>query len=370
MRLLLLVVVFTLLGVCFAAKTPWHGLKEYDFEKYLAEFKKEYYGAEYTQRKTIFDSNLARIRAHNADPFSSYKMGVNHLTDLSPEEFRKLLGYKRIPHTPKYLSEHVPKSNGKIANAAPGSVDWRDKGIISDVKDQGECGSCWTFGTAETIESYYAMATGELHVFSEQQILDCTPNPNDCGGTGGCGGGITDIAYEKIIEIGGLASEWTYPYTSYFAQAFKCKNLTSYYYTAKLKSYVKLPANQYKPILDALTNTGPLAINVDASDWQNYETGVFTGCNKNNSDIDHVVQLVGYGTDSKYGDYWLIRNSWSPAWGDDGYIRIERSSDGSPCVPDTKPQDGTGCNGGPSVVTVCGACGILYDASYPVIAAH
>jgi len=106
---------------------------------------------------------------------------------------------------------------------------------------------------------------------------------------------------------------------------------------------------------------------VDASAWGEYETGVFDGCNATNPDIDHVVQLVGYGTDDVYGDYWLVRNSWSPKWGELGYIRIARSSNVT-CGVDLRPQDGTGCNGGPSTVSVCGECAILYDVSYPVIA--
>jgi len=107
---------------------------------------------------------------------------------------------------------------------------------------------------------------------------------------------------------------------------------------------------------------------VDASAWSAYESGVFGGCNMNDPDIDHVVQLVGYGEDPQLGTYWLIKNSWTPAWGENGYIRIKRAVDKSPCGTDTNPQDGTGCDGGPASVLVCGECGILYDVSYPNIA--
>jgi len=365
-RAIVLLALLVPLTLALKAPTKWHQLADgYDFPRYVSEFSKAYSTNEYELRKSIFDANLATILSHNANPFSTWKMGVSHLTDRTDEEFRRLLGYKWQPHTTKYQSAYVAKASDV---PPPVFVDWRQKGIISDVKDQGDCGSCWTFGTAETVESYYALATGQLHVLSEQQILDCTPNPNDCGGTGGCGGGITDIAYAMIIQQGGLASEWTYPYTSYFGSAFSCHfqaNTTKP--IAAVKSYVKLPSNQYAPVIAALSTVGPLAINVDASAWHLYESGVFTGCNTTDSDIDHVVQLVGYGTDTKYGDYWLIRNSWTPAWGEDGYIRIARTSSAQ-CTPDTIPGDGTGCNGGPTQVTVCGACGILYDTSYPVIA--
>lgn len=356
---------FVLLFSFSLSKTTWQDLKGYDFAQYTTEYNKVYPNEnEYKERRIIFEHNLATILAHNSDTSSTWKMGANHLTDRTNAEFRKLLGYRRQEITSSnYQSPYVPKDVS--LSSAPPSVDWREKGVISDVKDQGQCGSCWAFGTAETVESYYALKTGQLHVLSEQQILDCTPNPDDCGGTGGCGGGIADIAYEKIIALGGLASEWTYPYVSYFGSDFDChfKGIPP---VAKLKGYTKLPSNHYASVIDAL-GSGPLVVNVDASDWHSFETGVFTGCNQNNSDINHVVELVGYGTDPKNGDYWLVRNSWTPSWGEGGYIRLARSSTVQ-CADDTSPGDGTGCNGGPSVVSVCGACGILYDASFPVIA--
>jgi len=129
---------------------------------------------------------------------------------------------------------------------------------------------------------------------------------------------------------------------------------------------VKLPSNKYNPIIAALATVGPLAINVDASAWSNYESGVFNGCNQTSPDINHVVQLVGYGTTKEDGDFWIVRNSWNPTFGEEGYIRLPRSTNGY-CGIDTSPQDGTGCNGGPSSVEVCGPCGLWYDVSYPVV---
>jgi len=306
-------VLLCLLAVASCKKTLWSELYQYTFENYVKEFSKHYAPHEEEFRRTIFEANLEIIRAHNQNSYSSYKLGVNHLTDLTEEEFRQMLGYKRSADLKlTHMSEYIPTKNVN----APIYVDWREKGIITPVKDQGRCGSCWTFGAAEVVESYYALATGELSTLSEQQILDCVPNPDQCGGSGGCGGGTPELAYEKLIEIGGLASEWTYPYTSYFGSNFSCHyqaNITKP--VAVLTSYVKLPPNEYDPVLAALQN-GPLAINIDASAWRFYESGVFTGCNTTDSDIDHVVQLVGYGTDPRQGDYWLIRNSWTPSCGE------------------------------------------------------
>jgi len=345
-------------------KTTWDMLDHYNFDKYITEYKKVYTPEEYKMREMVFNENLQEAIKHNSEAFHTYKKGVNHLSDRTTKEFEKLLGYKKTG------ASSSSSRNFKRANAAasvedlPSTVDWRNKGVVTPVKDQGQCGSCWSFGTAETVESHYALQGFPLTVLSEQQILDCTPNTNDCGGQGGCEGGTPEIAYEKIIELGGLSTEWQYPYVSYWGTDKTCYfNASVTKPVAVVKNYTVLPSNDYLSVITALANVGPLAINVDAMAWQGYEVGVFSGCNANTTDIDHVVQLVGYGTDSLHGDYWLVRNSWTPLWGEGGYIRLARSP--TLCGIDNNPQDGTGCNGGPDQVQVCGPCGLLYDVSYP-----
>jgi len=255
----------------------------------------------------------------------------------------------------------------------PDSFDWRTKNIVSAVKDQGECGSCWTFASTESIESAYALKNGAglITDLSEQQVLDCTPNPDQCGGTGGCQGGTAELVYANMMKMGGITTEWYYPYISYYGSNYQChynSSVTIPY--AQLSNYTKLPSNQYDPLINALVQNGPIAITVMASTWSDYESGVYAGCPKTNIDLDHAVLLVGYGTDSSSGvDYWLIRNSWSPKWGEDGYIKLRRDSGTNiSCGIDYNPQDGTGCKNGPPQVTACGMCGILYDSSFPIIA--
>jgi len=318
-----------------------------------------------TERK-FSRKKLNSIRLHNSDSSKTWKQGVNHLSDRTEEEFSRLLGLRKdILY--KYKAE-TPETAFPTYNVAqlPPSVDWRTKGIISAIKDQGECGSCWSFGTAQTVEAYWALSTGQLTDLSEQQVLDCTPNPNDCGGTGGCGGGTTELAYAHLMKMGGLATEWTYSYSSYFGQNFNCHASVTPF--AVLKNFTGLPTNQYAPIMQAIANVGPTAVAVDASAWGSYESGVFNGCNQTNPDIDHSVQLVGYGSDPKLGDYWLVKNSWSPMWGENGYVRLLRQTTNQVCGVDITPSDGEGCNGGPSKVQVCGTCGILYDANYVIVA--
>lgn len=368
--------IFCILAVCLAAhvaeaRPKWHQLKGYTFEQYVKDFHRTYTGAELALRRTLFEGRLQDIMAHNTNPSFTWKQGVNHLSDRTEAELKSLRGYnKGVGYSMRQMrpaamsGEHQPTVH---PSQLPTDVDWRKSNIVSPVKNQGECGSCWTFASAEAVESHAAKKTGELAVLSEQQILDCTPNPKHCGGTGGCQGGTAELAFGRINEIGGLSSEWTYSYKSFHGQNFQCQfNTTMTPPQVKVASYKRIPTNQYAPLMEAVATQGPIAISVDASAWSHYETGVFNGCNQTNPDIDHAVLLVGYGTDTQLGDYWLVRNSWSPTWGEEGYIRVYRSSV-QRCGEDITPLDGTGCSGGPSKVTVCGTCGILFDNCYPII---
>jgi len=358
-----------LLILAFASATKWHQLETYRFEDYVAEYNLAYAPNEVRMRQSLFEARLREIRQHNSDPTQTWKAGVNQFTDRTEGELKAMLGGRRVAdhmrRTPveakKYDPEYI-KAAGNIP------IDWRTQGVITPVKDQGRCGSCWSFAAAETLESYHAIATGSLAILSQQQILDCTPNPKHCGGTGGCGGATAELAYGQIAVNGGLASEWTYPYMSYFGDAGMC-NSTRMKAVASISTYVNLPINEYAPVVAHLLEDGPLAVSVDASVWFKYETGVFNSCNQTNPDLDHAVQLVGMGVDPQSGKYWLVRNSWTTAWGENGYIRLYRSED-TVCGIDLTPGDGDGCDNGPATETVCGTCGILYDALYPVIKGH
>ncbi|EGD74032.1 hypothetical protein PTSG_05727 [Salpingoeca rosetta] len=356
-----------LVATTVSAKTLWHQLDGYSFEHFKAEYGKRYLSSEeHDFRRQVFERTLASVKAHNSDPTKTWKQGINHMSDWTDGEFKRLLGYdKGIGY-----SLHRPTPPGFKANVdvngLPDSVDWRTKHVVTAVKDQGQCGSCWSFGSAETLESHVAVQTGTLEVLSEQNILDCTPNPEECGGTGGCQGGTAEIAYEHMAKHGGLQTEWTYPYLSWYGDNYKC-HFKEKMSVVNVTGYVKLPSNQYEPLMDAIANKGPISISVEAVAWKNYESGIFDGCNQTNPDIDHAVQLVGYGDDNSQG-YWLVRNSWTPHWGESGYIRIRRTAnEGGRCGMDITPQDGSGCKGGPDKVKVCGTCGILFDNVYPTI---
>ena len=349
------------LGGAAAAAPTWEGLASYTFEDYRKDFGKAYATeAEEAERRAIFEARLSSIRAHNAAGLNSYKKGVNRLTDRRDDERAALNGRDKVLAAAK--GRDGPAYVSEDSDALPETFDWRGKGILTAIKDQGMCGSCWAFASTETIESHAALDSGKLVELSPQHLVSCAANVYDCGGTGGCGGSIAELAFE-YVQTHGMATEWTYPYTAGLDGATgACRYNASSPIpkAATLDGYVRVPSNDETQVLTALVKEGPLAVNVDATGWHDYESGVFDGCatGGENVDIDHVVQLVGYGK-----DYLLVRNSWDTTWGEDGFIRLARTTK---CGVDSTPLDGTGCAGGNATQHVCGACGVLFDASYPL----
>ena len=232
--------------------------------------------------------------------------------------------------------------------------------MVTPVKNQEACGSCWAFSATETVESALAMAGGPLLTLAPQQLVDCAPNPQQCGGTGGCQGSTQPLAFNYTV-VAGMDSEAAYPYKGRDGTCSAASKSPA----VGITGLVELPTNDYDALMQAVATVGPIAISVDASAWSFYGGGVYSG--KCGTTIDHAVQLVGYGTDSQTNeDYWLVRNSWGTSWGEDGYMRIKRYGAGDePCGTDTAPDEGYGCKGGPSTLKVCGLCGILSASSYP-----
>jgi len=239
-------------------------------------------------------------------------------------------------------------------------------GVVSAVKDQGHCGSCWAFASTAVIESHFAIKTGKLFDLSPQQIAMCSPNPKHCGGTGGCAGATQEIAFE-YAKTTGIYEEFQYPYLSYNGTNQECYTPQFKPIIGKISDYVKLQANDYTALMNAIATIGPVTISVDASTWHSYESGIYSGCNSTNPDINHAVVLEGYGEENGV-KYWLVRNSWSANYGEKGYIRILRTDDDdNVCGIDITPEHGSACEGEHDPQKVCGTCGILSDSSYPFI---
>ena len=243
-----------------------------------------------------------------------------------------------------------------------------------------------------------AIETGKLLTLSPQEIVSCAKNPSHCGGTGGCQGSTQWLGFNYTIGAG-LVTESTYPYEG---STGVCRTAKTSPPAIGIKGCVRLPANNYTILMNAVATVGPISISAAAEPWQLYSSGVFNGaCG---ADVDHAIQAVGYGT-SGSDTYWLVRNSWGSGWGEEGYIRIKRTGLKRPCALDTTPADGTpipsplppdpsplpplpiptpaptpphtlpqplpcpspkgtGCTGGPSTMNVCGLCGMLSDSSY------
>ena len=373
--------------------TRWYELSNnYTFEEYVAEYGKTYSGEkEVKTRKENFKTNLKYIMDHNSIQNVPYHMGVNMFTDWSKEEFyeRRLRRGKKkhykgfdsnsinaYNNLTSARNNNIGDSNSVIGNI-PDSVDWRTKkNVLTPIRDQGDCGSCWAFSVAETIESRAALASDqrELKQLSAQQVTSCTPNPKHCGGTGNCDGATEALGYDYVATVG-LTTEQDYPYKSKNGKDKKC-NSKEIIPAATCKGHIALPANEYQPLINAVIE-GPLSVAVAVSDdFEFYESGIFS-CNINAKkkrkakqcwEINHAVQLVGYGSNKQDKMYWIVRNSWGDSWGEDGYIRLARHGEGKePCGEDLKTKDGSACGPPyPKSEHVCGESGILSESTYPI----
>merc|ERR1712232_1299705 len=211
------------------------------------------------------------------------------------EEYAALRSAKYSPSMHPIVELAAP------AGGNPESVDWREKGAVTEVKNQGGCGYCWAFSATETMESAYQVATGKLLVLAPQTYVNFVKNPNSCGGTGGCEGATMELAFNMTAQTG-IALETDLPYKG---RDQKC---SAYKAAVKCAGYVKNPVNDAKAFETALAKM-PQAITVAAEPWQMYGGGVFSGCSKGlfssaGSTLDHGVQAVGYTK-----DYWIVRNS-------------------------------------------------------------
>jgi len=344
-----------LASVASALEVP--DLSSYNWEQYKIEHNLQFNGVVEAGLKTTFEGNLKVIQEHNANDAKSFFMAPTKFTHLTNEEFRAMITGIKSAFFTGSSQKHQLQSGG-----VPDRVDWRETdGVVTDAKDQGGCGSCWAFSAVETLESHLSIATGTASPkLSPQQIVSCSPNPQHCGGTGGCDGSTQPLAF-NYTATAGITTESNYPYQGSTGTCQQSKiNPVAYN-----KGYAELTVNSYTELVDAVANKGPIAISIAAGGFafQFYGGGVLKNCN--DYVMDHAVQLVGYGTDSSNGDYWLVRTSWG-SWGESGYVRVARYGEGNePCGMDNSPQDGDACEGDTTPRKYCGECGVLSSSSYP-----
>jgi len=283
------------------------------FADFMQTYNKIYAADELSMRHAIFRDNLRVIEETNAQNLS-YTLGVNQYTDLSWEEFQS-----SVLMAPQHCS--ATQGNYRATGANADSVDWRTKGVVTAVKNQGGCGSCWAFGTTGAVESAWAISTGTLLQLAEQQLVDCA----GAFGNQGCRGGLPSQAFEYIKFAGGISKGTDYPYTG---RDGSCRAQPSKF-AAKVTGEVNITEGAENDLLDAITNAGPVAIAFQVvSDFQSYRSGVYdsTRCKKGPMDVNHAVLAVGYATDAASGKpYWIVKNSWGTSFGIQGYFYMVRN---------------------------------------------
>jgi C1A family cysteine protease len=289
------------------------------FTSFQERFNKRYNNIqELETRFDIFRTNLRNIIIHNLDYTQNFTMGVNQFTDLTPQEFKDAFVGGMKPEV--VVGSYGCKSFSSSAFGAPTSVDWRTKGAVTSVKDQGQCGSCWTFSSTGAVEGSWAIATGKLIDLSEQQLVDCATGITY--GSHGCNGGQMDGAFKYIIEHGQCAAS-SYPYTSGTTlTGGTCKTCTP---VSKITSCSDVKPNDQISLKAAVSQQPvSIAIEADTRYFQSYSGGVLTSTSCGTT-LDHGVLIVGYGNQNGQ-DYWLVKNSWGTTWGEQGYVKIARSS--------------------------------------------
>nr|GEX89357.1 low-temperature-induced cysteine proteinase-like [Tanacetum cinerariifolium] len=301
------------------------------YESWLVQHGKTYNAlGEKDRRFEIFKDNLRFIDQHNSVD-RSYKVGLNKFADLTNEEYRTM--YTGVKKSNKNINK--VKSDRYVfrsGESLPESVDWREKGAVASVKDQGSCGSCWAFSTTGAVEGINQIITGDMIAVSEQELVDCDTSYNQ-----GCNGGLMDYAFQFIIKNGGIDTEEDYPYTG---RDGKCDATRKNAKVVSIDGYEDVPVNDESALQKAVSNQ-PIAVAIEAGgrEFQFYTSGIFTGsCG---TDLDHGVLAVGYGSENGK-DYWIVKNSWGAEWGESGYLKMERN-----------------------IADKAGKCGIAMEASYP-----
>ncbi|TVT99654.1 hypothetical protein EJB05_27969 [Eragrostis curvula] len=334
MALLLLTIVTMTERISFVVEardlsTPGYGEEamKVRHEKWMAEHGRTYKDeAEKARRFEVFKANVDFIHRSNAAGDKKYTLGLNKFADITRDEFTAMYtGFKPVQAGPKKLLgfkyENITLSDDNQ------EVDWRQKGAVTGIKNQGQCGCCWAFSAVAAIEGLYQITSGQLASLSEQQLLDCSTNGNN----NGCSGGVMNDAFQYIVDNGGITTEEAYPYTE---QQGMCQSVQP---AVTISGYQNVPAEDENALAAAVANQ-PVSVGVDASDFHLYQQGIMTadGCGEN---INHAVTAIGYGRADDGTQYWLLKNQWGETWGEGGYMRLQRG---------------------------VGACGIGKQSSYPV----
>jgi len=293
-------------------------MMDLEWDAFKQKYDRHYPPIEDEFRHLIFLENKSKIRERNELyelGLLSFQMGINQFGDLTTAEFNTLMnGFHQ--HVSSNCKNN--KRASKRPNDVPDSIDWRDYGYVTEVKDQGECGSCYSFSATGSLEGQHFAQTGELISLSEQQLVDCSV----AYGNYGCQAGLMDNAFAYIIDIGGIDTEESYEYIGFAGPCrFNSTNIG-----ANCTGFVDLPCGDETTLKETVGTIGPVSVAVDSSQisFQFYTSGVYYEPYCSSNMLNHGMLVVGYGSEDE-SDYWIVKNSWGKSWGDEGYIKMARN---------------------------------------------
>ncbi|KAM3827819.1 cathepsin L2-like isoform 1-T2 [Vipera latastei] len=290
------------------------------WREWKATHSKEYaLQGEESFRRAVWEDNLKMIQEHNSQADRgkhTYKLGMNHFGDLTHEEINQKLKCL-LPDVDHATRKDVVTFQSSKDLQIPTGVDWRAKGAVTEVKDQGDCGSCWSFSATGALEGMHFKKTEKLVSLSEQNLIDCSSEQ----GNQGCMGGLMSDAFTYVQKEGGINSEKSYPYDG--MDDYSCRYEAENSVTKCSTIGVILPGDE-KGLLQAVAAVGPISVGVDArsSEFHFYKTGIFKNPWLGDPHLTHAMLVVGYNSTK----YWIVKNSWSHFWGDNGYMLLEQGS--------------------------------------------